>query len=1083
MASLEKPSSDSLREGNISEIVSSHAAHSPDSIAIITPILELTYRELNRQVERYSDLLAERGVRAEDRVALIVSDERIFLLSMLAAARLAAAALPIPRSSTPSQRSEWIRRASVSFVVSDLAVGLNGSGGQTHIDTQWLEFATPAAVREKGLGTGFDPSQAIFAIVVGSGSTGQQKLIPITHAQMRSRAERLRSSLEVSPQDRLASLSHLEYAAGFHRLLCALYSGASFVVLESPRSQWREWRSRYGLTILAATASHVQQMLNALPETDHPNELPLDGTKLTLSSSVVTQELRESVLMRLSKDLNVNYGTNETWSVTVAKPSDLLQHDGTVGRPLPGVRVRIVDEELRPLPKGQVGLIAIQSDQVIAGYMDDEEASRQAFRDGWFIPGDLGRFTDDGQVIYCGRSDNLMIFNGIKIYPIEIEQCLMSHPEVLDVFAMPMRHPIHQDVPVAFVVLRAHASSTGEELRQYAASVLGAKRPRRVFVVDEIPRNPQGKPIKAELEKLLPAHGKPAIPPTQARWGQMAIAFIPRDESAAQHLASWVSVLNSDSTIRLQAIPAIDSASGEAVGWLEQVLALLMGLLHAARVPVFEPLEVIDCRPDPSNPKHWKGTCQLPDPALVSNNTMTALVVEAFKLAHWASTASVEVRADLAGFFQQVEEGALKLLASSKSRGKSTFELLRVAHSLAIPYRPLAGGAFQLGWGRHSRCIDRSTTDHDSALGMRWTQDKFLTAQRLREAGLPAPVHGRATSLSQAQELARQFGYPVVVKPTDLERGVGVAVDVVEDGLEKAFQVACQQSPSKTVLIERQIPGVCHRLFIAAGELLYAVKRLPMGVYGDGISSLTDLVMDEFDAQQRLAPWRRSGIQPIDAIALDMIRVQGLEPRGVPPAGQFVALRRIESTAWGGVDEEVTEVVHPDNVRAAIRAARLLGLEVAGVDMISLDITQAWHVNGAVINEVNYAPLLGGGDISRRHIPEFLNRILRGDGRIPIHIWVGGDEAWTQAIEQWKHLRANGAEAFLTAHDRTLDADGNAYTLVATDLCSRVQGLLMQSEVGALVVVARSAQEAQVIRALDPATLRQSVRPRARQNP
>jgi cyanophycin synthetase len=370
-----------------------------------------------------------------------------------------------------------------------------------------------------------------------------------------------------------------------------------------------------------------------------------------------------------------------------------------------------------------------------------------------------------------------------------------------------------------------------------------------------------------------------------------------------------------------------------------------------------------------------------------------------------------------------------------------------------VPYLPLPGGVFQLGLGSRARRINRSTTDRDSALGAAWTQNKVLTAQLLCQAGLPGPTHLRVQSAAQAKQAADRIGYPVVVKPVDRERGEGVNVDVPAEALEATFTAAHQCSPSKQVIIEKQVAGVCHRLFIVAGKLLYAVRRLPMGVYADGHTPIHALVAAECKAQHSLAPWKRSGIQALDELALHILRRQGWGPDSVPEKGRFVALRRIETTAWGGVDEDVSDTLHPDNVKIAIAAARLFGLDVAGVDIISQDIKKPWHTNGAIINEVNYAPLLGGGAISRARIPAFLTALLEGDGRIPIHAHVGGTKALEAAKEQWKRLLANGTRAVFVSADHVLLPSGEPHTLLITGLYARCRALALSPDVEALVLV------------------------------
>ncbi|MBU3695085.1 MAG: hypothetical protein FGM40_09740 [Rhodocyclaceae bacterium] len=322
----------------------------------------------------------------------------------------------------------------------------------------------------------------------------------------------------------------------------------------------------------------------------------------------------------------------------------------------------------------------------------------------------------------------------------------------------------------------------------------------------------------------------------------------------------------------------------------------------------------------------------------------------------------------------------------------------------------------------------------------------------MSDAGLPSPRHKVARSVEEARAAAIEIGFPLVVKPADRERGEGVCIDVTPDTLQSAFEEAQRLSPGQQVLIEQQVEGVCHRLFIAFGRLLYAVKRLPIGVYADGIGTVAELVAAECARQQLLPPWQRTRIQPVDALALQTLEKDGLTPQSVPAQGRFVRLRSIESTAWGGVDEEVTHAIHPHNLAAALEAVAQMNLEVAGVDIISRDIAQPWHVNGAVINEVNYAPLLGGGDISRKYLDEYLDRLLVNNGRIPVEVYIGGAAAWAQARARWSEIRHAGQRAWLTSAAQTLDAEGEPVPLTG-GLFGRVRALVLRQTVDAMVLV------------------------------
>ena len=519
-------------------------------------------------------------------------------------------------------------------------------------------------------------------------------------------------------------------------------------------------------------------------------------------------------------------------------------------------------------------------------------------------------------------------------------------------------------------------------------------------------------------------------------------------------IMDWLSVL--DDRLLPDADPALTLVPGrEGQFWLEQVLLLTKCLLNVMRAPVFRPIYIIRCDPYSSEEGRWEALCQLPDPTLVPPLIFKNICQLSLRLGKWMCDADVESTIDRNLVFAMIEREALQVFNRNLTNGKSTFQILRVAHDLAIPYRALPGGVFQLGWGANARYIDRSTTDRDSGIGMRWSRNKHLSAQILQQGGLPVPIHLCVTSVEDARRAAESLGYPVVVKPVDLERGEGVSVDVDAESLDAAFDLAREVSPTKTVLIEQQVAGVCHRLFVAGGQLLYVSKRQPLGVYGDGKSTIKELVEVEYTLQRRKPTWSRSKIQLLDEVALGMLKRQGWTPEGIPPAEQFIALRRIESTALGGSSMDVTDLIHPENVRLAVAATRLFGLEVAGIDIMTKDIAQPWHANSAVITEVNFAPLLGGR-VSLKYIGEYLSRLIKDGGRIPLYAYEGGLSAKEGASRRWRELRANGIAAFLVDDMDVLDHKGEVYAMAATSLAERVDALLLNRQVGAIIIFSPS---------------------------
>ena len=155
----------------------------------------------------------------------------------------------------------------------------------------------------------------------------------------------------------------------------------------------------------------------------------------------------------------------------------------------------------------------------------------------------------------------------------------------------------------------------------------------------------------------------------------------------------------------------------------------------------------------------------------------------------------------------------------------------------------------------------------------------------------------------------------------------------------------------------------------------------------------------------------------------------------------------------GGVDEDVTDTIHPHNIDLALRAAKLFGLHVAGVDIITADITVPWYENGAIVNEVNFSPLFGGGEISRRAIPFFLDDYIEGDGRIPITVITGGKEAMERAIVLQREKVAKGIQCFVSSHQKSIDWMGEEVYFTFNSLQDRCRALLMDLRVEALILV------------------------------
>lgn len=478
------------------------------------------------------------------------------------------------------------------------------------------------------------------------------------------------------------------------------------------------------------------------------------------------------------------------------------------------------------------------------------------------------------------------------------------------------------------------------------------------------------------------------------------------------------------------------------------VLVLYSMLMRLGYAPVFDLPRVLACKPSGKGERAYALDVLIPAVQFIDPKATRMALQAALQLCKWMAAHPVTPK-HCDNVFRVITQKVIKPLRQMIPGGKSTIPVLTVAHDMDIPLMHLGLGIYQLGWGAKARRLDRSVSEMDSAMGSRLAQSKPATAHLLRAAGLPAPVHEVVGSEEEALAAATRVGFPVVVKPADRDRGEGVSVDVEsKQALQTAFAAARALSKSGQVIVERQVPGVCHRLFMTAGRLLYAVKRWPMSVMGDGHGSVKELVDAEVARQMRRPPWLRSEIRPLDDMGRQALARAGFDEQSVPANGVMVPLRRIETTEWGGVDEEVTQVVHPDNVAAAARAAQLFGLHTAGIDIISSDISVAWHHNSAIINEVNFAPLFGGGEISRSYIAEFLAELMQGDGRIPIDVFDSEEAALAKQADDL----SKGLSCFYTSATRTLDASQSEIVMPFDSVRPRVKALICRPDVDAIVV-------------------------------
>lgn len=393
---------------------------------------------------------------------------------------------------------------------------------------------------------------------------------------------------------------------------------------------------------------------------------------------------------------------------------------------------------------------------------------------------------------------------------------------------------------------------------------------------------------------------------------------------------------------------------------------------------------------------------------------------------------------------------ALAMLEAVAPGGRNTRTLLQAAYSLDVPVKRLAGTAVQYGWGARSRWMESSFTDADSVISARLARDKKSSHALMKSAGLPVPLQVAVGSLEQACKAAATLGYPVVIKPADLDGGKGVEAGLRD---EASLRAAYPRSRlhSKKLILEQHVAGKDYRLGVLNGRLAWVTYREPAGVWGDGESSVNELVgAANLDPQRGQQRWSHMALIELNVEAHELLLEQGLALGDVPPLGSFVRLRRAANTSLGGRPAKVSfEDVHPDNAALALQVARLFRLQLAGVDLITPDISRSWREAGGAVCEVNGQPQFSvtSPEISRQVMAE----LVRGDGRVPIVVLLGdccwGD--WTQALHtQLSQAGLNAGFVLADGVFRGGDKRGSHRRSAFDD----VQALLLDTCIDAIVV-------------------------------
>ncbi len=401
----------------------------------------------------------------------------------------------------------------------------------------------------------------------------------------------------------------------------------------------------------------------------------------------------------------------------------------------------------------------------------------------------------------------------------------------------------------------------------------------------------------------------------------------------------------------------------------------------------------------------------------------------------------------------------LEALYEDVRLGPSTGSIVDAAVQRNIPYRRMTEGSMvQFGWGSKQKRIQAAETSDTSAIAEAIAQDKELTKNLLAAAGVSVPIGEVVTTADDAWRAAQKIGGPIVLKPKDGNQGKGVVANIqTEEEVRAGFIVT--QAFGRETIVERYLPGADYRLLVVGNRLSAAARREPAQVVGDGTHTVAELVEIENKNPLR-GDGHATALTKIrfDDIALAHLASSGLTPQHVPKTGERVLLRNNANLSTGGTATDVTDDVHPDVAASAVAAAQMIGLDIAGVDILCESIYKPLEQQGGGIVEVNAAPGL------RMHLKpsygkgrpvgeDIINMMFPpgDDGRIPV-VAVTGTNGKTTTVRLISHLIAEtGLRVGMTGTDGVYIN----HRLIDTGDCSgskRARNGLMHPDVDAAVL-------------------------------
>ncbi|MFT9846237.1 class I adenylate-forming enzyme family protein [Aneurinibacillus sp. REN35] len=497
------------------DVLLQHIEHQPEKAVTIYEGKETSYRQLVEKARRLGSYFRSKGLKQGDVVAVLLGNSDLFITCYFACQAAGVSVLPINTRLAPreieyilnhSEAKLLIYGQEFSRTIEEIAPltplikhFIHVGGDEAHRGMSIQQAIAEASEMSDEPCRGEDTAVIFYT----SGTTGKPKGVLLSHNNCEAIAKMWAKAMELESTERVLIVAPLFHCAAAHVFMLPTIQAGGTLVIEhgfSPR-QTMEAIERYDITIFFGVPAMYTLLLNQ-PDL-HTLQAP-HLRMLTYGAAPMPYELIKKVkqIFPQAKVQNLYGQTENAPGATTLKDPHALDKVGSVGQPLPGCEICIVDDEGFELPVGEVGEIAVKGPHVMKGYLRNPEATAFAMRNGWLMSGDLGRIDEDGFLYIVDRKKDMIIRGGENIYPIEVEEVLFEIPTVLEAAVIGIPHEVYGEVPKACVVVKEGNTITEEEVIHFCEKRLAKyKVPVQVEFLNALPRNASGKVLKTILRE------------------------------------------------------------------------------------------------------------------------------------------------------------------------------------------------------------------------------------------------------------------------------------------------------------------------------------------------------------------------------------------------------------------------------------------------------------------------------------------------------------------------------------------------------------------------------------------------------